>query len=98
MRSSLGTLFVVAVPLGNGKDITKRALQVLSDVKVIACEDTRVTHRLLCYLGIDSKDKRFICAHEHNWGDSSFLVSGAAGIGEDVALVSDAGTLSLNHI
>ncbi len=58
-----GTLYLVATPIGNLADITHRALQVLKDVDLIACEDTRHTHKLLQHYGITTKT---ISYHEHN--------------------------------
>ena len=58
-----GTLYLVATPIGNLADITHRALQVLKDVDLIACEDTRHTNKLLHNYGITTKT---ISYHEHN--------------------------------
>src|SRR5690349_22261353 len=58
-----GTLYLVATPIGNLADITHRALQVLKDVDLIACEDTRHTHKLLSHYGISTKTVSY---HEHN--------------------------------
>ena len=63
MRTMLGTLYVVSTPIGNLTDITHRALQVLREVDLIACEDTRHTRKLLRHFGIDTKT---ISYHEHN--------------------------------
>ena len=62
-NNSSGTLYLVATPIGNLADITHRALQVLKDVDLIACEDTRHTHKLLQHYGIVTKT---ISYHEHN--------------------------------
>jgi 16S rRNA (cytidine1402-2'-O)-methyltransferase len=84
-----GTLFVVATPIGNLEDITARALRVLREVALIAAEDTRRTAHLLARYGIGT---RTTSLHEHNErGKTSTLVARLAG-GDDVALVSDAGT------
>src|SRR5262245_36610542 len=84
-----GVLYVVATPLGNLEDITLRALRVLKDVDLIACEDTRHTRRLLDHLGIR---KRTISYHEHNeQARAPELVQRLLG-GESIALVTDAGT------
>ena len=63
-RERKATLYVVATPIGNLKDITLRALEVLKQVDVIAAEDTRVTSRLLNHYGIASR--KLIALHEHN--------------------------------
>jgi 16S rRNA (cytidine1402-2'-O)-methyltransferase len=84
-----GILYVVATPIGNLEDITYRAVRVLSEAGVIACEDTRHTKRLLDHYSID---KPLLSYHEHNERDrTADLLMRLAG-GEDVALVSDAGT------
>ncbi|MFC7294995.1 16S rRNA (cytidine(1402)-2'-O)-methyltransferase [Marinobacter aromaticivorans] len=84
-----GTLYIVATPIGNLEDLSPRAVRVLSDVAVIAAEDTRHSGRLLQHLGIS---KPLIALHDHNergrvQGILDHLLAGA-----DVALVSDAGT------
>ena len=84
-----GTLFVVATPIGNLEDITARALRVLREVALIAAEDTRRTAHLLARYGITT---RTTSLHEHNErGKASTLISRLQA-GENVALVSDAGT------
>src|SRR5262250_3386291 len=88
-----GTLFVVATPIGNLADITHRALQVLGDVDLIACEDTRHTRKLLQHFGINTKT---ISYHEHNEDSrSKELIAQLTG-GLNVALVSDAGTPTIS--
>ncbi len=86
----LGELFVVATPIGNLKDITLRALEVLREVPVIACEDTRRTLKLLSHYGITGK--RLIPYHEHNEREATLKVLNLLKEGLSVALVSDAGT------
>jgi 16S rRNA (cytidine1402-2'-O)-methyltransferase len=86
----MGTLYVVATPIGNLKDITLRALEVLKDVKNIACEDTRVTKKLLTHYGI--KEKNLIPYHEHIEEKAAKKLINTLKNGEDIALVSDAGT------
>ena len=84
-----GTLFVVATPIGNLEDITVRALRVLREVAVIAAEDTRRTANLLSRHAITT---RTTSLHEHNEGAKSAAILTRLLSGEDVALVSDAGT------
>lgn len=89
MSSKSGTLFVVATPIGNVDDISVRAQAVLSDAAVIAAEDTRHTRGLLNRLSIDTP---LISCHEHNESGRVNGLLERLGAGEDVALVSDAGT------
>jgi 16S rRNA (cytidine1402-2'-O)-methyltransferase len=83
------TLYVVATPIGNMGDITRRAVEVLGAVDVIAAEDTRVTKALLSKLNIQS---RVISYREHNEVTSSDGIIKLLSQGNSVALVSDAGT------
>lgn len=84
-----GTLWVVATPIGHRDDISRRAVDVLGQVAVIAAEDTRHTRPLLSHYGIDTP---LTALHEHNEQAAvAALVQRLQG-GEDVALVSDAGT------
>ena len=82
-------LYVVATPIGNLGDITLRALNVLQNADAIACEDTRVTGKLLKHFGIKTK---MIAYHEHNAEKQSPHIMAMLGEGKSVALVSDAGT------
>lgn len=83
------TLYVVATPIGNVGDITLRALNILSLVDAIACEDTRNTAHLLTRYGLS---KELIAAHEHNEREvAEKLIMRLQG-GQRIALVSDAGT------
>jgi 16S rRNA (cytidine1402-2'-O)-methyltransferase len=84
-----GTLFVVATPIGNLEDITVRALRVLRDVAVIAAEDTRRTAHLLARHAIATPTTSL---HEHNEASKSGTVIARLQRGDNVALVSDAGT------
>ncbi len=84
-----GTLYIVATPIGNLEDITHRALRILSEVDLIACEDTRRTRTLLNRYGIKT---RTISYHEHNERARAAQLSAMLESGEDIALVSDAGT------
>lgn len=83
------SLYLVSTPIGNLEDITLRALRVLKEVGLIACEDTRHTRRLLDHFGIS---KPTISYHEHNeQARAAELVQRMLG-GESVAIVTDAGT------
>jgi 16S rRNA (cytidine1402-2'-O)-methyltransferase len=84
-----GTLFVVATPIGNLDDLTGRALRVLRDAALIAAEDTRRTARLLSHYGIGTPTTSL---HEHNEERKAIALLARLSRGEDVALVSDAGT------
>jgi len=84
-----GTLYVVATPIGNLADISQRAIKVLGDVSLIAAEDTRVTKKLLQHLGITA---RMLSLHEHNEHKRSEQLLASLKDGQDIALVSDAGT------
>ncbi len=82
-------LFVVATPIGNLGDITVRALQALAGADLIACEDTRVTRKLLDHYGIATPLTPY---HEHNAAAARPKLLAALAQGKAVALVSDAGT------
>ncbi|WP_198319018.1 16S rRNA (cytidine(1402)-2'-O)-methyltransferase [Azotobacter chroococcum] len=84
-----GMLYVVATPIGNLDDITARALRVLHEVAVIAAEDTRHSARLLQHFGITTP---LVACHEHNERDQGGRFLARLQGGEDVALISDAGT------
>jgi 16S rRNA (cytidine1402-2'-O)-methyltransferase len=84
-----GTLFVVATPLGNLEDVTLRALRVLKEVALVACEDTRRTGHLLQAHGISARTTSYF-EHNERWKGARILAELEAG--RDVALVSDAGT------
>ncbi len=84
-----GTLYVVATPIGNLDDITARALKVLREVSLIAAEDTRHSARLLQHFGIETP---LAACHEHNERDHGGRFLSRLLSGEDVALISDAGT------
>jgi len=88
-----GTLYLVATPIGNLSDITHRALQVLRDVDLIACEDTRHTQKLLNHYGITTKT---ISYHEHNEQQRAVKLIDQLKQGGNIAVVSDAGTPAIS--
>jgi len=83
-----GTLYVVATPIGNLEDITYRAVRVLREADLIACEDTRHTAKLLQHYGID---KATVSYHEHNEARRAEELLAKLRLGLNVAQVSDAG-------
>jgi 16S rRNA (cytidine1402-2'-O)-methyltransferase len=85
----IGTLFVVATPIGNLDDLTPRARQTLAAVDLIAAEDTRHTRRLLSHFGLKTP---LIAVHEHNESEVADRLAAELQAGKSVALVSDAGT------
>ncbi|MEI7990043.1 MAG: 16S rRNA (cytidine(1402)-2'-O)-methyltransferase [Chloroflexota bacterium] len=88
----MGTLYLVATPIGNLEDISARALRILREVRLIAAEDTRHTRKLLTHFDIHTPLTSY---YEHNRYTKLDAVLGALESG-DVALVSDAGTPALN--
>jgi 16S rRNA (cytidine1402-2'-O)-methyltransferase len=88
-----GTLYLVATPIGNLEDITHRAVRVLGEVDVIACEDTRHTKKLLNHYGIKTKT---ISYHEHNERERAAELLEQLKSGLNVAVVSDAGTPAIS--
>ncbi|GAB1622866.1 16S rRNA (cytidine(1402)-2'-O)-methyltransferase [Agarivorans albus] len=91
--SAIGTLYIVATPIGNLADITQRAIQVLKDVSMIAAEDTRNTGRLLSHYQIGT---RCVAVHDHNEQQKIAWLEQQVLDGNDIALVSDAGTPLIN--
>jgi len=85
----LGKLYVVATPIGNLDDISARALRVLREVALIAAEDTRHSVRLLQHFGINTP---LAACHDHNEREEGGRFLARLQAGEDVALISDAGT------
>ncbi|QUE76910.1 16S rRNA (cytidine(1402)-2'-O)-methyltransferase [Stutzerimonas stutzeri] len=88
-NSAVGTLYVVATPIGNLEDVSARALRVLAEVALIAAEDTRHSARLLQHFGIATP---LAACHEHNERDEGGRFIKRLLAGDDVALISDAGT------
>lgn len=88
-----GTLYLVATPIGNLADITHRAIDVLNKVALIACEDTRHTRKLLQHYGIAT---RTVSYHEHNEQQRARELIETLKRGDDVAVVSDAGTPAIS--
>src|SRR3989304_1010095 len=87
------TLYVIATPIGNLEDVTLRALRVLREVKLIACEDTRKTKRLLDAYDIKTSTTSY---HERNkWAKMDYIFRRLEE--GDVALVSEAGVPGLAH-
>jgi 16S rRNA (cytidine1402-2'-O)-methyltransferase len=88
-KDANGSLFLVATPIGNMEDITLRALRVLSEVSIIAAEDTRRTRKLLAHHGLRG---RLLSYREQNHQKAAQDILNRMQQGNDVALVSDAGT------
>jgi len=88
-QTSYGQLFIVATPIGNLSDMTYRAVETLKSVHVIAAEDTRNSRKLLQHYAIDTP---MIAVHEHNESAMIRTLLTRLKGGEDVALISDAGT------
>ena len=83
-----GTIYLVGTPLGNLEDITLRALRILREADVIACEDTRRSRKLLDHFEIH---KPLLSYHEHNEEASAKGLAARAQAGDDIAIISDAG-------
>jgi len=93
MAETKGTLYLVATPIGNLEDVTRRALRVLAEADVVACEDTRHTRQLLEHFGVRA---RTVSYHEHNERERAEELAKSIEEGATVALVSDAGTPGIN--
>jgi 16S rRNA (cytidine1402-2'-O)-methyltransferase len=93
MSQPKGTLYLVATPIGNLEDVTRRALRVLAEVDLVACEDTRRTRALLEHFGISAKSVSY---HEHNERARADELAALLERGASVAVVSDAGTPGIN--
>ena len=84
-----GTLYIVATPIGNLGDMVPRAVEILQSVTAIACEDTRHSKKLLDHFAID---KPLFAYHDHSDKKSSDNILARLSSGNDIALISDAGT------
>src|SRR5262249_45727657 len=84
-----GILYIVATPIGNLEDITLRAIRILKEVDLIACEDTRHTRKLLNHFGIATSTTSYF---EHNKFSKGDVLIRQLADGKNIALVSDAGT------
>ena len=78
-------IYLVATPIGNISDITLRALDVLKNANIIACEDTRVTKKLFSLLAISTSGKSFVTMHDHNEEDTSQSLIDSAKNGHIIA-------------
>lgn len=85
----IGTLFIVATPIGNLDDITFRAVEILKSIDIVLAEDTRHSKKLLKHLNIAKPIRAF---HEHNEREKTKAVIGELHSGKSIALISDAGT------
>ena len=89
MDNQAGILYIVATPIGNLQDISQRALDVFAAVDLIAAEDTRHSGLLLSHYGIK---KPFFALHDHNEQQKTEILAARLQKGENIALISDAGT------
>ncbi|HEV2220211.1 MAG TPA: 16S rRNA (cytidine(1402)-2'-O)-methyltransferase [Casimicrobiaceae bacterium] len=92
-RAAPGSLYVVATPIGNLRDVTLRALDILRSVDIIAAEDTRVTAKLLSHYQITTRSRSL---HAHNEASRRAAIIADLAAGRSVALVSDAGTPAIS--
>ena len=92
-RAEPGSLYVVATPIGNLRDVTLRALDILRSVDVICAEDTRITATLLARYGVTTRPRPL---HEHNEAREVERVRHELAAGRSVAIVSDAGTPAIS--
>lgn len=90
---NLGTLFVVATPLGNLQDLSVRAAEILRTADGIICEDSRVTSKLLTHLG--ARVPLIVC-HQHSLSGAANRIAGLLTAGKNLALVTDAGTPAIS--
>lgn len=91
MMQSIGQLAVIATPIGNLGDLSPRAAKMLQSADILACEDTRITRKLLALTGLSTSAK-FMPYHDYNGKEMRPKLLAAMSAGNLVALVSDAGT------
>lgn len=94
-KEMTGTLYIVSTPIGNLHDMTSRAIEVLDRVRVIACEDTRETKKLLNHFDIRGRAE-LVSYHDHNKEERTRLILRRLSAGDDCALVSDRGTPAIS--
>ncbi|MDD4520284.1 MAG: 16S rRNA (cytidine(1402)-2'-O)-methyltransferase [Alphaproteobacteria bacterium] len=87
-----GALYLVATPIGNLSDLSERARQILEKSEIIACEDTRTSRSLFRLIGLKTEGKTWIAYHNFNEEEQSQKILQFLKKGQDVALVSDAGS------
>ncbi|GAB5466234.1 MAG: 16S rRNA (cytidine(1402)-2'-O)-methyltransferase [Candidatus Kapaibacteriales bacterium] len=87
-----GKLYIIPTPIGNLEDVTIRGKRTLEKLSYLACEDTRSTKKLLGLLDIDYSNKQLMAYHDHNEVISAKGIISILNRGDDVGLVSDAGT------
>ncbi len=87
--ANAGTLFIVATPIGNLEDLTYRAARVLREVDYVACEDTRVSAKLLAHIGLKKPLLSYYHPQERRRKDAILRLLAS---GRSVALITDAGT------
>lgn len=90
----MGTLYIVATPIGNLEDITLRAIETLKNVDAILCEDTRVTTKLLALLNLkfEIRNLKLVSYHQHSSDAKKLEILQMLNEGKNLALVTDAGT------
>ena len=89
----MGILYIIATPIGNLKDITIRALEILKEVDFILCEDQRVTRKLLTHYQINAQTLSY---HQHSKSQKLHHIINLLQNGKKIALVSDSGTPSIS--
>ena len=89
MSSASGILYLIPTPIGNLGDITQRALEILTEVDLVACEDTRVSGRLMQHLGLK---KKLISYHDFNEQVRARQLLEMINEGKSVAVITDAGS------